>query len=206
MKIQSRLSPSTRLVGRDASGSSSWAVGVACDSGLGRLFFDLTDDTGVAASFLTGSAVDALDPDVRDGNWHHVVVVRDGTADESRIYVNGTLEGSAAPVYVGGFGADGTDLNIGHLSSSFGYTGLIEEVAIYGRALTEREIRGHYFLTLDYCTACDEPVAIMNLGDSLTKGQNGSVVPPEFPFFVAYRQQLWQRLLASNNRTILCVH
>ena len=76
---------------------------------------------------------------IHDNQWHHLLAVRDGT--EGRIYVDGTLAGSATgtvrslvsniPVYMG---CDGRDNNR-FLSGS------LDEVRIYDRALSGDEIQ-----------------------------------------------------------------
>lgn len=76
---------------------------------------------------------------VHDNQWHHLLAVRDGT--EGRIYIDGTLAGSASgtlrnldatiPVFMG---CDGRD------SNRF-LNGTLDEVRIYGRAVSGDEIQ-----------------------------------------------------------------
>jgi hypothetical protein len=75
--------------------------------------------------------------------WYHVAEVYDGT--NLIIYVNGNLDNSAEltghilvtsePVCIGG-----SDFNCGN----YGFPGLIDEVAIYNRALSDTEISAIY--------------------------------------------------------------
>lgn len=81
-----------------------------------------------------------------DGNWHHIAVVLedDGSPDisEAKLYVNGILEttGGAAsrPVDTGLT----EDVRIGvHYTGLRYFMGLIDEVRIYDKALTEQELQ-----------------------------------------------------------------
>jgi len=70
-----------------------------------------------------------------DGKWHHVVGLRDVATRELKIYVDGSFENSVGsgftPFYLG-------DISIGNY-----FTGTIDHVAIYNRALTASEIQQH---------------------------------------------------------------
>jgi hypothetical protein len=80
--------------------------------------------------------------DVDDGRWHHVAGVYDG--DFVRIYVDGiqescrkigrvTLSSNANPLIIGSAGGGGEF-----------FPGLIDEVAVYSRALSPTEVYEHY--------------------------------------------------------------
>jgi hypothetical protein len=81
------------------------------------------------------------------GSWHHIVAVR--KPDQILLYVDGRLEATskASP------SSDLADLRVtmGRYSlvpGAFGrpFVGRIDEVALYNRALSEVEIRGHFEL------------------------------------------------------------
>jgi len=82
--------------------------------------------------------------DYRDQQWHHVVITRtDSGPKGTKLYVDGVLKDSGEGV---DFENGDTYFQIGH---SFGgthrwYSGLIDEVSIYNRALSASEIRAHY--------------------------------------------------------------
>ena len=82
---------------------------------------------------------------VTGGAWHHVVAVRDASANQIRIYVDGTGNSELAP-YTAGFGSSTAALNIGWLNLAGGYhfDGIVDEVALYDRALSPDEIRQHH--------------------------------------------------------------
>lgn len=116
------------------SDTSAWWVG--CQDGGASAFY-LRDATSKSA-LVTGAVI-------TDGDWHHVVAVRDADADEVLIYVDGAEAGSESAVYSGGFGST-SELNIGWLDvpGRYRFDGRVDEVALYGRALSASEIQQHY--------------------------------------------------------------
>ncbi len=151
-------------VGRkDGQTSLEWWVG--CDGGKAR--FQLTDRSGAGLA-LVGTT------DIDDGNWHHVVAVRDGGPNENRLYVDGVLEDSAPVIYGDSFASTAT-LNIGWLDNNAGgshFDGQLDEIAIHDGVVTDDEIARH---TVDGSVGlqrgylgCTAPVRIMPLGDSIT--------------------------------------
>ena len=79
---------------------------------------------------------------VADGNWHHGVVVHDGTAFSYQLYVDGVPDGFA---YQTGTdqGANLWDVTIG---KGFLAAGNVDEVAYWNQALTPEEVATVYYL------------------------------------------------------------
>ena len=82
---------------------------------------------------------------ITDGNWHHVAAVleNDGSPNlnEVRLYVDGTEEAVPGTAMVINTILD-NEVKIGVFSDTAKYfEGLIDEVRIYSRALTEAEIQ-----------------------------------------------------------------
>ena len=73
------------------------------------------------------------------GDWHHVVAEFDGTT--RKIYLDGVLVGSDKP---SGHNAAIANFRVGSTNSGEWFDGLIDEVAIYDKALTQEEIIEHY--------------------------------------------------------------
>ncbi|MYG00383.1 LamG domain-containing protein [Candidatus Poribacteria bacterium] len=100
--------------------------------------------------------------DIVDGNWHHVVFVAD-RSDSTRIYIDGELdaEGGASegtdvttesPLFIG------ASVRIGKTTRRY-FEGLIDEVGIYDRVLTEDEIE-HNFNSEGLAVSPQEKLAI----------------------------------------------
>ncbi len=111
----------------------------------GRVEFAVCGGSGLDVIAHSTSTVD-------DGNWHHIVGVRDNTNNQLLIYIDGQLENTV----IGGSG----DLAhkqasrlfvIGRKERTVGgeqvhsyFEGQIDEVTVYGRALGGGEISAHY--------------------------------------------------------------
>jgi hypothetical protein len=92
-----------------------------------------------------GEHVRVKGPNIADGQWHHIVAVREG--ENIRLYVDGRREAEAkskggivgenlAPVKVGSAGAGRWP--------RWPFIGLIDEVRVYARAISEDEILSRY--------------------------------------------------------------
>jgi len=97
--------------------------------------------------YYEGGQVRPKGTDIADDQWHYLVGVREGT--NLSLYIDGekVAEGQSpgevsgdnpAPVKIGGFG-------VGE-KASWPFKGLIDEVRVYCRALTEKEIKERYEL------------------------------------------------------------
>lgn len=82
----------------------------------------------------TGGAT-VSDPSIYSGSWHHIVYVVTGSTQ--KIYVDGTEKATATetPLSPGGYVSVGI-----RIGGSSGYTGSIDDVRVYSRALTTSEI------------------------------------------------------------------
>jgi hypothetical protein len=125
------------IIGRDDT-PLHWWVGINCRAN-GEAGFTLADNNGNTGK-LAGTTV------LTDGLWYHIVAVRDGSANQNRLYVNGTLEDSRLVVYTAGFESLTAALNIGWLDLDpyYHFDGVVDELALYNRALSLDEIRRHY--------------------------------------------------------------
>src|SRR4030042_3275522 len=118
------------IVGRDDERTKlHWWVG--CTGSGGKADFNLFDVSG-------GSIIVLGTTDLTDGSWHHVVAVRDGTAGENRLYVDGALEGSKEKTYTQYFHSTIAPLNIGWLNlyPYYHFQGAVDEGALYDKALS----------------------------------------------------------------------
>lgn len=78
---------------------------------------------------------------VNDGQWHYIVLTRDVVSGETKVYVDGTLEG---------VGSGSTELvntsftSFGQSVGSQPYQGMLDEICIYDRVLTAAEAHANY--------------------------------------------------------------
>ena len=144
------------IVGRDDFGSQlHWWTG--CKNSSGVLGFIANSTTGAA-----GTGVAWGSTDVTDGSWHHVVAVHDDPANKLYLYLDGstTPHAEASINFTGDFASTTAAVNVGFLnynnSPGFHFDGVIDEVALYARALSPAEIAAHYADSLGgdgYCEA-----------------------------------------------------
>ncbi len=113
--------------------SPFWWIG--CLSNTGLAYFELNDTSGNGTA-VTGHT------DLTDGNWHHIVAVRDSYA--IHLYVDG-FKHTAYTVYASGFDSASVPLTAGWLNLGGGYhfIGNMDEIALYNRALSDVEIQQH---------------------------------------------------------------
>jgi hypothetical protein len=141
-------------IGRDDGNPATslhWWVGIL-DGVTDTASFTLGDNDGGSITTVTGNT------DLTDNDWHHVVAVRDrslGVNGQNLLYVDGVLDIPAAvdAAYDAGFGSTSAVLNIGYLAGGFRFEDMLDEVALYDRALTAAEILNHYNngIGRDYC-------------------------------------------------------
>ena len=126
------------MIGRKGQKASTaqdiWFIGR--DSGTGNLTYGLSNREGN----LTWGV---LNVNVTDGNWNHIAYVI--TQDTLKVYVNGEeklnkLRGKSVGEHI-----QGTHVNIGYLDwgNRFEYNGLLDEIVVFNRALTNAEINAH---------------------------------------------------------------
>jgi hypothetical protein len=103
-------------------------------------------DGGGLSFYIGSSSYFVLSPvvspsDIWDGQWHHVVGTYDGS--KVRLYLDGAEVGAGTPTTISIYYTEG-DLSIGRYGTSWYYSGLIDEVVIYDRALSPEEIKQRY--------------------------------------------------------------
>jgi len=124
--------------GNHTASGGKWMFHVQGTTGTGDGAIRVT----VAGGYIIGNT------DLRGSGWHHVAAVleNDGSpnVDEIRFYVDGVEETISAVLSRAIYTAGTDDLTIGISynggSSSFPFTGKIDDVRLYNRALTEAEI------------------------------------------------------------------
>ncbi|WP_187270220.1 LamG-like jellyroll fold domain-containing protein [Pontibacter qinzhouensis] len=136
------------LIGRDAKDSQAhWWLGITPE---GNATFVIRDRTGNTMS-LGGENEGTINRKINDGNWHHLVVVRNGTTSTKERHTLNKLyvDGMAIYSLEHPFGSDylsASPVNIGYLDLQTGYPyrGAIDELMVYDRILSEGEVRARY--------------------------------------------------------------
>ncbi len=125
------------MIGRKGGGAEDlndrWYVGVKADTG------NITYGLGNSS----GSEVRGLGSSISDGYWHHIAYVV--TSKRIMLYVDGGIDVNRTRDDSAGEHVQGTPVNIGYLNQSgrFEYTGLLDDIAIFDRALSITEIEAH---------------------------------------------------------------
>ena len=153
MNTSSSTSGNRVIVGRDGGPTQlHWWIG--CDNN-GTARFQLKDTSN------HGRYIGGIGPTLNDGDWHLIAAVRDDAAGMNIIYVDGAVVDTAYYNYTADF-AESVPVNLGYidLSDNYNYDGLVDEVALYDRALSQSEIQAHYTDGLagnGYCSETPEP-------------------------------------------------
>jgi hypothetical protein len=120
-------------------------------------------DSGTIFLQDPGSALGENDVVLSDGEPHHVLAQYDSSSGEMAIYVDGTKRWSfaqpAGSLIASGGGASGY---IGSVNGAENFTGVIDELAIWSRALSQMEIDSHVARALagmSYFATSTGPVA-----------------------------------------------
>ena len=100
----------------------------------GKFGFGVRDQNAVNAMIKS-------DTPLNDGQWHHLVGVRDAAQGKVRFYVDGALVGEA--VAPPGDVNSGQSIYIGDTLSRY-FQGCIDEVTLYGCALTGDDVERNY--------------------------------------------------------------
>jgi predicted ribosomally synthesized peptide with SipW-like signal peptide len=130
------------------AGSYDYVIAKYYDGG--KASYALDTDSAKARFYVTTDGVYhqvISNQDIWDGDWHHLVgsYDKDGGTGNLNLYIDGILASSGTTTgvmdvnsnmnfYIGNYGT----------GSSFSFPGLIDEVAVWGRALSESEIADLY--------------------------------------------------------------
>lgn len=127
------------IIGRDDP-STNLHIWLGYGNATGEIYFNLYDLSG------NGTTIRSLSSQA-DGNWHHVVCVRNGETDKVILCVDGQTKQEATYNYLNGFSGT-VAVNIGWLNLEPGFycKGVLDDVRIYHRALTADEVKRLYFL------------------------------------------------------------
>jgi len=132
--LKSSRNAEQAIISKRASGEPYWQVTVTDDgSHVGGIRVNAFD--GAVTRQVYGPAIR-----VDDGTWHHVVVVFDRDT-EITIYVDGVAQ-AAAGLFPGSV-SNAAGLLVGKATGYSYFSGDLDEVAIYARALSPEQVRAH---------------------------------------------------------------
>jgi uncharacterized delta-60 repeat protein len=111
----------------------------------GRLGFYLWENNNLRSYDRMTSATSRIDDDL----WHHIAAVIDRSAEKTRFYVDGVEQGTEKSINYGQYSAifasNNDNFEIGRNNRIGTYfSGVIDEVAVHNRVLTDPEILEHY--------------------------------------------------------------
>ena len=137
-------------------------IGQYADYGIGLINNQFMVYTGNKAGTLYYNQ-SGVTPNL--GQWYHVAGTFDGTT--LKIYVNGQLQNTLAATWVQANG--GADFWIGgeYCCSSSRYSGLLDEVSLYNRVLSDAEILANYQAAYEAPPSVD-PVASPTASQTIT--------------------------------------
>ena len=118
-----------------SDGGSGWQLKSSPDTGVRTFAIAITDSSGVIVQRYSNT-VRALN------TWYHVAGVYDASARTLSIYVNGVLDNGVLSGTIPASQLDsGANANIGRRSGGFYIRGTVDDVRVYGRALSLAEIQ-----------------------------------------------------------------
>ncbi len=116
--------------------ASGWHLKSTPDTGLRTFGFAITNTSGALVQRYS-STVRALN------TWYHVAGVYDASAGTMAIYVNGNLANGVLSGTVPSSQRNSTvSAKIGRRTDGFTMAGIVDDVRVYARALTQAEIQG----------------------------------------------------------------
>lgn len=127
------------LIANWITGSGSIHSGIALQSAFSAILYEF-DEGG------SGYRAINYNSGLTDDTWHMVTLVRDTTAGNLYAYVDGTHQGTAAlNTYTNSVDMTNNDITVGNReTSSEYYTGELDELGIWARALSSAEIAELY--------------------------------------------------------------
>ena len=144
---------------------SAWANLSSADGGgaevisLGNVVAIRLDDTygkkGATGFYYNGDkwSSTATGISYAGSGWHHFVYVIDGNTHTQKIYVDGVMLNSTAytqPIVYGGLGQNTFIGKHGNGVDNYDFNGLIDDVCIYNRALSDQEVHDLHCLVSNW--------------------------------------------------------
>ncbi len=144
----------------------AWWLGYGSEN---KTIFSVSDSSGIGTEF-TGTKV------IADNKWHYIVAVKNDSMRVLQIYVDGKEDGIISTFFTGDFKGTGP-LYIGYFDNNYHFNGLLDEIALYNRILSNNEISQHYQDGLSGKSYCDPSTTDVennnnNIPNSFSLSQN----------------------------------
>lgn len=135
------------FIGRYQQGISktSWWLGYGDNN---KPIFSVKDSAGIKSEIEAKTLIN-------DGQWHHIVGIRNDSINVLQIFVDGVEEGKLSTFFTGDF-SGASPINIGFYVNDFYFTGSLDEVAIYNKKLEPAQVSAHYNNGLQHKGYCDQ--------------------------------------------------
>ncbi len=166
------------------NGDVAWWLGFSSVDGLAK--FSVRSKSSPSDRILvTGTSV------INDGDWHHIVGIKDYYNSNVKIYVDGVLENQLPSNFINLLHGD-TIVTIGSYGGDFFFNGALDEMAVYEKALVSTEILSNYnkgLRGIDYITDTESNIFVnayleanYSLGTMNTNLNAQTFIPFKHPF------------------------
>ena len=147
-----------------SEGAFGWQLKSSPDTGVRTFAIGITSSTGQIVQRYS-KTVRALN------TWYHLTGAYDAAARTLNVYVNGVLDNGVLSGTVGSSQLDSpVNANIGRRTGGFNIRGTIDDVRIYGRALTAAEIQADMSAPVGSASDATPPSAPANLAATAVSG------------------------------------
>lgn len=164
--------------GTEAATGNGWAIelGGSATGNLTNELISIFQDTGEVVGYTTATRSELF-----DGRWHHVVITASGSANSTKIYLDGAAKTVTVPFTDPGH-CTGQDATIDSFalgseiisgSPSIFFSGTLDDVRFYSRVLSPTEVTALYARGSTVGARVNASSKILQAGTSLTTGLTG---------------------------------
>lgn len=141
----------TTQTGNNTAWRAPGIAGVEQSGGTDDIFWGWIDAAGRIGLSVGNDNVSKSNLAINDDVYHHVVLTRDATSGDYKIYVDGVLDKTGTT----GAGVIGTTFSsIGRIEAGAYFQGLLDEVRIYDRVLNNAQVQ-RLFTDTRACPSCN---------------------------------------------------
>ncbi len=164
--------------GTEAATGNGWAIelGGSATGNLTNELISIFQDTGEVVGYTTATRSELF-----DGRWHHIVITASGSANSTKIYLDGTAKTVTVPFTDPGH-CTGQDAAIDTFalgaetisgSPSIFFSGTLDDVRFYSRVLSPTEVTALYARGSTAGARINASSKTLQIGTSLGTGLSG---------------------------------